>query len=348
LQQGLKGIPRIELLEYMRQAADGLTQLNSKLVHRDVKPENLLLFCGQVKVIDFGFARLAEAGPVTNSVVGTRVYAPPESTDRQELNPSVDIYCLAASFIRLATGKFAFGDGDDMMKRKREGRFHREGLLAHEITALEVALHPDPSQRAFASAAAFVEALRPPVAAPPVAAVKGTSTPATQVPPAAPSARFRDKLRAFLEHDDQRQTQAQRDELARVERLKHEFHELLDQQLTAREYVWANGTAEALLRWTPNDAELQAIRDRLQQVDPATGQRRCCDILGQRFVLIPPGEFWMGSPINIGANDEHPRHLVRITRPFFMSIYPVTVEQFRLFAAMAKFKNDEWTKPGIE
>ncbi|MEO8497668.1 MAG: protein kinase [Planctomycetota bacterium] len=101
---GNMGIPRGELLRYVEQAAKGLDFVNGKgIVHRDVKPDNLLLFQGQVKLIDFGFARLAEINSTTNSVLGTPVFAPPEASD-QRLEPSIDIYCLAGTYIRLRTG----------------------------------------------------------------------------------------------------------------------------------------------------------------------------------------------------------------------------------------------------
>src|SRR5207302_6177572 len=59
LAAGLPGIPPAELLEQVRDAARGLDHLHSLGVqHRDVKPHNLLLVGGGVKVADFGLAKL--------------------------------------------------------------------------------------------------------------------------------------------------------------------------------------------------------------------------------------------------------------------------------------------------
>ena len=49
--------------------------------------------------------------------------------------------------------------------------------------------------------------------------------------------------------------------------------------------------------------------------------------IGMRLRLIPPGEFMMGSP-EWGRDDEGPQHRVRITRPFYMGVYPVTQSQW--------------------
>jgi formylglycine-generating enzyme required for sulfatase activity len=62
--------------------------------------------------------------------------------------------------------------------------------------------------------------------------------------------------------------------------------------------------------------------------------RTVTNSIGMKLNFIPPGEFWMGTPDEDTATryDERPRHKVRITRPFYMGIYPVTQEQFRKVA----------------
>ncbi len=79
LDKKLPGIPVMELLSYMGDAADGLDALNAKQVqHRDVKPANLLLLDSGVKVADFGLAKVLEQTEASNTGAGTLAYTAPE------------------------------------------------------------------------------------------------------------------------------------------------------------------------------------------------------------------------------------------------------------------------------
>ena len=66
--------------------------------------------------------------------------------------------------------------------------------------------------------------------------------------------------------------------------------------------------------------------------------------IGMKFVLIPPGEFVMGSPDldSDALQDEKPQHRVRITKPFYLGAHEVTVGQYRQFAEATKHANEEW------
>ena len=54
------------------------------------------------------------------------------------------------------------------------------------------------------------------------------------------------------------------------------------------------------------------------------------DSIGMKLVLIPAGEFLMGSPDSEKDRGSHedPQHRVRITKPFYMGVYPVTQEEY--------------------
>jgi len=65
----------------------------------------------------------------------------------------------------------------------------------------------------------------------------------------------------------------------------------------------------------------------------ASGQqlpKKLTNSIGMQFVLIPTGEFTMGSPESDLANeDSQPQHLVRITKPFYLGVYEVTQKEYK-------------------
>ena len=87
------------------------------LVHRDVKPQNVLLNDdGQAKVTDFGIARSLDVDGVTQTgtVLGTSDYIAPEQARGQKVNPKTDIYSLGVVLYELLTGQVPFA-GDNFV-----------------------------------------------------------------------------------------------------------------------------------------------------------------------------------------------------------------------------------------
>jgi serine/threonine protein kinase len=104
-EQGLMGIPRDELLNYLRDAAEGLDFMNEihGLQHLDIKPENLLLLGGRIKIGDFGLVKDFHAARVTVTSGVTAVYATPEAFDGKVSRFS-DQYSLAIVYQEMLTG----------------------------------------------------------------------------------------------------------------------------------------------------------------------------------------------------------------------------------------------------
>jgi serine/threonine protein kinase len=105
---------------YMRQAALGLGHAHEKgLVHRDIKPGNILVDrSGVVKILDMGLARffLDEDDVLTKkydeNVLGTADYLAPEQIeDSHSVDTRADVYSLGATFYFILTGQPPFGEG---------------------------------------------------------------------------------------------------------------------------------------------------------------------------------------------------------------------------------------------
>ena len=87
------------------------------IVHRDVKPENVLLTeSGDVKVADFGIARATEATAMTHTsmILGTAPYLSPEQARGEPVGPSSDLYSLGVVLYESLTGRTPFGTGEHL------------------------------------------------------------------------------------------------------------------------------------------------------------------------------------------------------------------------------------------
>ena len=96
------------------------------LVHRDVKPENVLISDdGEVKLVDFGLVRaIAEAGITSTSVIlGTAAYLSPEQVTGTETGPRSDVYSAGIMAFELLTGTVPFkGDSSILVANQRLDR----------------------------------------------------------------------------------------------------------------------------------------------------------------------------------------------------------------------------------
>ncbi|XP_061996304.1 serine/threonine-protein kinase ATG1a [Rosa rugosa] len=129
---------------FMRQLAAGLQVLQEKhLIHRDLKPQNLLLSANEetplLKIGDFGFARSVTPQDLADTLCGSPLYMAPEIILNQKYDAKADLWSVGAILYQLVTGKLPF-DGNSQLQL-----FHNV-LTSTELRfpqgALEE-LHPD-------------------------------------------------------------------------------------------------------------------------------------------------------------------------------------------------------------
>ncbi|MFC1851316.1 serine/threonine protein kinase, partial [candidate division CSSED10-310 bacterium] len=162
----------IELfLSLVKQVCEGLHYIhNQYMIHRDIKPQNLLLFENrQVKITDFGIARPQEQRisiTQTGWTLGTFEYMSPEQAEgERDLKPTTDIYSLGVVMFELLTGKSLFLKNTPlayMYALKNENAPHIKKLrsdIPHDLGIIIMrCLKKVPAER-FATAKELFEAL---------------------------------------------------------------------------------------------------------------------------------------------------------------------------------------------
>jgi eukaryotic-like serine/threonine-protein kinase len=221
LLRGGQPMPAGTAADLVAQAADGLAAAHDLgIVHRDVKPANLLVTPDRtVKITDFGIARAADAVALTQTgqVVGTPQYLSPEQAEGKQSTGASDIYSLGVVLYECLAGRRPF-DGSSPIATALAHLREPPPPLPEDVPdwlreTVEVALAKDPDAR-FASVRDFAAALRggpvrsgtaaPAGAAPPATAVQDATrvqevTPlAAPADPGGPDSRDRRRLPAWL------------------------------------------------------------------------------------------------------------------------------------------------------
>ncbi|CAN4106030.1 unnamed protein product [Withania somnifera] len=113
IQQRQGRIPEETAKHFMQQLASGLNILHdNNLIHRDLKPQNLLLSSNNdhstLKIADFGFARSLQPRGLAETLCGSPLYMAPEIMQLQKYDAKADLWSVGAILFQLVTGKTPF------------------------------------------------------------------------------------------------------------------------------------------------------------------------------------------------------------------------------------------------
>jgi len=144
----------------LRRLAHGIAEALAAIhaagvVHRDLKPGNVMLTDDRPIVIDFGIAQAGDATRLTQTglVMGTPGYLAPEVIEGEPSSPASDVHSWGSTMTFAATGRLPFGGGsyETIFYRIVSGRADLTGVPAPLVPLISAALARDPSHRPSAS-----------------------------------------------------------------------------------------------------------------------------------------------------------------------------------------------------
>lgn len=143
-------LPEVSVAALGAGLAEGLRAVHDQnVIHRDLKPGNVLLAQDGPRIIDFGIARAMDAPSQSMSMVGTPGYMSPEQYLGGDIGPASDVFCLAAVLVFAATGRHPFGEGppDALGYRVRHEEPDLTGVPASLLPLIAAGLEKDPDDR---------------------------------------------------------------------------------------------------------------------------------------------------------------------------------------------------------
>ncbi|WP_246570332.1 protein kinase domain-containing protein [Streptomyces tauricus] len=132
--------------------AEGLADVHVHgVLHRDIKPQNVILSATGPQLIDFGIARSDEMSNITQvgTAIGTPGFIAPESLTRGEAGPPSDVFALAVTLAYCLTGRAPYGEGAlaTVSYRTVHEEMDLAGVPAEMAELIALCAHKDPAQR---------------------------------------------------------------------------------------------------------------------------------------------------------------------------------------------------------
>ncbi len=351
LQQRLDELGPLDVagvLHLGQQIAEGLAAAHAMdLIHRDIKPGNILLdtsLHGRVKITDFGLARAADDASLTQSgiIAGTPMYMAPEQVQGHKLDQRADLFSLGSVLYQMVSGRPPFRASSTVAVLKRvvddTPRPIREIIpeTPQWLCDIIAKLHAkDPNER-FQSAREVADLLAACEAKLKSQGEVQTLLSGISPKPAVPIGRSHWMAAALL--------------LLPVITLL--LTETIGITHVLRNRKTSPAPAKAGIHPAPRDARQEPPPLAVAPFDAAQAQKHqeawaaylavqveSTNSLDMKLVLIPPGRFLMGTPDDEPGRklEEGPRHEVEITKPFLLGAHEVTVGQFATFVEATNF-----------
>ncbi len=302
------------IVQVLRQAASALDAAHAEgIVHRDIKPGNMLLDeMGNIKITDFGIARRMAAGATETqagfgTTVGTLGYMAPEQIRGEPVDGRADQFSLGVVAYQLFTGQMPFqADSWIALSYKIINEMPTPASTFNPLVspvmqaALERATAKHPAAR-FPQCVDFVDALAATVAAKPDASSTLMKKALILLPVAA-------VVVAIV--------------FGMVWRARDTVTQIGDAPPPPQPVETAAIPAKTEVPTGP--VSLAAPPTAAPTAAPSLSL--VVDGLPMEFALIPAAQFFMGSDVD--TEDQRPRHLVRLTKPFQMGRTEVTQKQW--------------------
>jgi formylglycine-generating enzyme required for sulfatase activity/predicted Ser/Thr protein kinase len=300
-------LPRVQ--ELIRQAAAALDYAHANgIVHRDIKPANLMLDqSGTLKITDFGIARQTHAGATQTmaqgpgiSTAGTLGYMAPEQIQGAPVTGQADQFSLAVVAYQLLTGKMPW-EAENWIALSYQILNNPAPAAPPGAEAITRALAKNPDER-FASCGEFAAALGGAAIG-----MAGGSAGAGAAAPAASKARRRPPRVAMIGAGL----------LLAIAVVVFRPKEV------TQEPVKAPSASATVAPVAATDSPAAAVEAPKEEAKPELPSVPALPI---DFAAIPAGRFHMGSDAE--ADDQKPRRLVNISKPFELSTTEVTERQW--------------------
>lgn len=130
--------------------AEGLAAIHgSGLVHRDLKPGNVILAEDGPRVIDFGISRALDGASATSSILGTPGYMSPEQCRGEETGTASDVFAFGCVLVYAVSGRSPYGEGNGLALQYRtvHGKPDLTGVPEELLPLLTRCLDHEPERR---------------------------------------------------------------------------------------------------------------------------------------------------------------------------------------------------------